>query len=122
MNTDTRIGAEPRLRLLRDALESGTLLRVQKMLLSLHPSEIADLLDSLPPPEREVVWDLVEPGDEGDILLELNDEVRAKLIEGMEAEALVAVARDVLGVLRAGIGSGGAFRQMEGDPPADVHW
>jgi magnesium transporter len=92
MNTDTRIGAEPRLRLLRDALESGTLLRVQKMLLSLHPSEIADLLDSLPPPEREVVWDLVEPGDEGDILLELNDEVRAKLIEGMEAEALVAVA------------------------------
>jgi len=91
MSTETQTGVEPRLRLLRDALESGTILRVQQMVHSLHPSEIADLLDSLPPPEREVVWDLVEAEDEGDILLELNDEVRAKLIEGMEAEALVAV-------------------------------
>jgi magnesium transporter len=91
MSSETQTGAEPRLRLLRDALESGTLLRVQQMVRSLHPSEIADLLDSLPPPEREVVWDLVEFEDEGDVLLELNDEVRAKLIMGMEAEALVAV-------------------------------
>ena len=96
MNTDTRIGAEPRLRLLRDALESGTLLRVQKMLLSLHPSEIADLLDSLPPPEREVVWDLVEPGDEGDILLELNDEVRAKLIEGIHIVVFTSSSAEVV--------------------------
>ena len=86
------MGAEPRLRLLRDALESGTLLRVQQMVRSLHTSEVADLLDSLPPPEREVVWDLVESENEGDILLELNDEVRAKLMEGMEVEELVAVA------------------------------
>jgi magnesium transporter len=91
MSSETQTGAEPRLRLLRDALESGTLLRVQQMVRSLHPSEIADLLDSLPPPEREVVWDLVEFEDEGDVLLELNDEVRAKLIMSMEAEALVAV-------------------------------
>ncbi len=92
MVTEAKTGSEPSLRLLRDALESGTLLRVQRMVQSLHASEIADLLESLPPPEREVVWDLVETDDEGDILLELNDEVRAKLIEGMDADELVAAA------------------------------
>lgn len=92
MPTESQMSAEPRLRVLRDALESGTLLRVRQMVHSLHPSEVANLLESLPPPEREVVWDLIESDDEGDILLELNDEVRAKLIDGMDADELIAAA------------------------------
>jgi magnesium transporter len=75
---------------LRDALESGTLRQVRSLVNSLHPAETARLLESLPPPERAIVWDLVDEEDEGDILLELNDEVRAKIIQAMDAEEVVA--------------------------------
>ncbi len=76
--------------LLREALESGTRRQVGNLVRSLHPAEIADLLESLPPAERAIVWDLVEDSDDGDVLLELNDEVRAGIIAGMEAAELVA--------------------------------
>jgi len=82
----------PRLKLLRDALESGTLRRVQRMINSLHPAEIADLLESLPPAEREVVWELVDTHSDGDVLVQLNEEVRAKLLGDMDFDELVAAA------------------------------
>ncbi len=75
---------------LREALESGTLRQVQTLVNSLHPAECALLLESLPVPERAVVWELIKEEDEGDILVELNDEVRTKLIEEMDADEVVA--------------------------------
>jgi len=82
----------PRLKLLRDALESGTLRRVQRMINSLHPAEIADLLESLPPAEREVVWELVDTHSDGDVLVQRNEEARAKLLGDMDFDELVAAA------------------------------
>jgi len=62
----------------------------QRMINSLHPAEIASLLESLPPAKREIVWEFVDPELEGDVLIELNDEVRSELISGMDAEELIA--------------------------------
>ena len=76
---------------LREALERGTQTPISQMLAALHPAEIAHLLESLPPPEREIVWNVVEDEVEGDVLIELNDEVRARLVEGMDAAEVVAV-------------------------------
>jgi magnesium transporter len=92
MSEDRR---EKRLELLREALETGTLRRVARMVNALHPSEIANLLESLPPGEREAVWELVDPDLDGDVLLELNEEVRAKLVRGMDTEELVAATEDM---------------------------
>ena len=92
MTTESQTGTEPRLKLLHDALESGTVLRATRLLQSLHPSEIADLLESLPPAQREFVWELVEDDVEGDVLLEVHDEVRGKLVEGMDAREVIAAA------------------------------
>lgn len=78
------------LRRLRRALEHGTLQNVQRMLTALHPAEIADLLESLPLEERNLVWELVDPENDGEVLLQVNDEVRAGLIHQMETEELVA--------------------------------
>jgi len=75
---------------LREALESGTLRQVQTLINSLHPAEIALLLESLPQAERAVVWELIGKKDEGEILVELNDEVRTRLIEEMDAEEVIA--------------------------------
>ena len=44
---------------------------------TLHPAEIASLIESLPPARREIVWEFVDPEIEGDVLIELNEEVRA---------------------------------------------
>ena len=77
---------------LREALDSGTMRQVRRQVNALHPAEIANLLESLPLAQREVVWELVDPNDEGDVLVQVNDEVRGGLIGGMAAEELVAAA------------------------------
>jgi magnesium transporter len=81
-----------RLEALTRALDQGTMRQVHRLVNSMHPAEVATLLESLPPTQREVVWDLVDPELEGDVLVELNDEVRAGLIREMETEELVAAA------------------------------
>ncbi len=87
------IAAKPTvLEALREALDSGTMRQVRRQVNALHPAEIANLLESLPLPQRELIWELVDPADEGDILVEVNDEVRSGLISGMAAEELVAAA------------------------------
>jgi magnesium transporter len=79
-----------RLAALRSALEQGSMRHGQRMINSMHPAEIASLIESLPPARREIVWEFVDPELEGDVLIELNDEVRAELIGGMDAEELFA--------------------------------
>ena len=83
---------ESRLAPLREALEAGTLRHAQRMVAALHPAEIALLLESVPPRQRELVWNMVDPELEGDVLLELNENVRLELIDEMETEELVAAA------------------------------
>ena len=79
-----------RLAALRSALEQGSMRHGQRMVNSMHPAEIASLLESLPPAQREIVWEFVDPDIEGDVLIELNEEVRAGLIGGMDAGELIA--------------------------------
>ncbi|MDQ2695745.1 MAG: magnesium transporter [Pseudomonadota bacterium] len=78
---------------LHRALESGTLQHVRRMLRALHPAEIAGLLESLPPEERKIAWELVDPAADGEVLLHVNDEVRAGLIEEMDPHELVAATQ-----------------------------
>src|SRR5690606_15454087 len=89
-STSGSSAAASRLESIRDALDSGTLRSVRRMMHSLHPAEIAHLLESLRPAEREVVWELVDAEDDGEVLLHVNDEVRVGLIRGMDAQELLA--------------------------------
>lgn len=89
-------GAVPSsLQALQEALETGAMRQLRRLVNALNPAEIADLLESLPPAQREIVWELIAAEDEGDVLVELNDEVRAMLIGGMETEELVAAAANL---------------------------
>lgn len=78
------------LSLLRERLGSGRLRSAKMLVGSLHPSEVARLLESLPITERTVIWEMVEPDSEGDVLVELADEVRDGLIESMQTDEVVA--------------------------------
>jgi magnesium transporter len=83
---------ESQLKALSEALEAGTMQHARRMLNELNPAEIADLLESLPYTERNLLRDLVNPEKEGDVLLEVGDEVRATLIRDMPLEELVHAA------------------------------
>ena len=78
------------LQLLRKQLDSGGLRSARQMIQGLHPAEVAHLLESVPLRERAILWDMVDPDDEGDVLVEVADEVRDGLIEGMPTEELIA--------------------------------
>ncbi len=79
-----------RLEALTTALQSGTAEQTRRLIADLHPAEIADLVESLPPGKRELIWELVNQEERGEVLLELNEELRSRLIEEMETQQLVA--------------------------------
>lgn len=74
---------------LSSALEDGRLQVVKRLLMSLHPAEIAHLLESLPRAQRNALWELTDPEEDGEILLNVNDEVRNTLIRRMETQEVV---------------------------------
>lgn len=73
-------------------LENGSLAQVHGMLRSMHTAEIAYILESLPAETRKTVFSLVRPNLDGDLLLHLNDNLRASLISEMAPQELVAAA------------------------------
>lgn len=89
---DTAEKTEKKIQALSDAMESGTLHNAQLMLNALHPAEIAHLLESQPPSQRLLTWELVTPENEGEVLINLGEEIRSFLIKDMSAEELVSVA------------------------------
>jgi magnesium transporter len=79
-----------RLAALRTALDEGAVRSAERMINTLHPAEIAQLLESLPPKRRELVWEMTDPELDGDVLVELSENVRGELIRDMDPEELAA--------------------------------
>ena len=80
---------------LSDALDSGAQAQVKKLLNSLNGAEIGDLLESLPQTKRQAVWELVKVDLDGDVLVEVNDEVRAGLIRDTSPDDLIQAMSDL---------------------------
>ncbi len=87
--------AQQHLDYLSDALDAGTEHLVSSLLKSLSAAEIGDLLESLPLAKRLLVWECTDPELEGDVLVEVNDEVRASLIRETRHADLVAAVDDM---------------------------
>ncbi|MEG3592150.1 MAG: magnesium transporter [Pseudomonadota bacterium] len=81
--------AERLLEAISGALGAGTTMRAKLMINGLHPSEIADLIESLPQNKRSIVWAMLDRDQDGEILLELGDEVRSRIISEMDEESLL---------------------------------
>ncbi|MDO4776841.1 MAG: magnesium transporter [Cardiobacteriaceae bacterium] len=69
----------------------------------LHYADIADLLETLPPDDRMLVWSLVNEDIDGRVLVEVSDPVRESLIEDLDPHELVQIAG-----------------QLDGDELADI--
>ena len=91
MTTDTEATAEiDRIDALRTVLESGSVIKATRMLNALHPAEIAHLLESMPPRQREIVWAMVDDSAEGEVLVYLNDDLRDNLLRGMSSSRILS--------------------------------
>jgi magnesium transporter len=95
VDTADQQNPQQRLEVLSTALHSGTAEQVRHLLDSLHPAEIGDLLESLPHGPREILWELVAGDIKGEVLIEVNEEVRTGLIEDMDPAQLVAITESL---------------------------
>ena len=93
--TADTLSTQERLELLTGALDAGATDHIRRLLIDIHPAEIADLLESFPHGPREILWELVASDDCGETLVHVNDEVRTGLIEQMEPRELVAATEDL---------------------------
>ncbi len=84
---------QERLQTLHEALSQRDQAAVRQIINELHPAETALLLESLPSDQRRIVWEQVDPSFDGDILLHVNDNLRASLIRDMASHELLAAAK-----------------------------
>jgi magnesium transporter len=85
----------PKHSLVESLVHKQNLAELQKKLDSLHPADVAYILEALPIEERLQVWDLVKAERDGEILLEVSDAVRQTLIADMDSDELLAAAEQL---------------------------
>lgn len=74
-----------------DALGSGASRQVRRIFSSLQPAEIAHLLESSPPSERRILWGMLPPDTEGEVLQELSDDIQSDFLCRMETSEVVEI-------------------------------
>lgn len=92
MESTQRRTNEAHIEAVGDLLKGGQLQPVKRMLNALTPREISHLLESLPREERRLVWGLVDPEISGEVLVDLADDVRKSLLDGIQAHEIAAHA------------------------------
>ncbi|MDP1766512.1 MAG: magnesium transporter [Methylotenera sp.] len=85
----------PKHDLIESLVHRQNLIELQKKLDTLHPADVADILEALPLEQRLDVWELVKVERDGDILLEVSDAVRQTLIADMNSDELLAAAEQL---------------------------
>lgn len=80
---------------IREALSDDRLSALTSLVNTLKPAEIARILESLPPSERDSVWDVIDSDFHGDILTHLGEEVLENVVEDMSQAELLRSAEDM---------------------------
>lgn len=88
-NTDVQ-NAQLRLQEVNQALASGMFIRARSILDKMPACDVALLLESSPPANRKVLWNLTDHDQHGEILEELNEDAKDGIINLMGAANLVA--------------------------------
>ncbi|MBT5483804.1 MAG: magnesium transporter [Gammaproteobacteria bacterium] len=88
---DKSIQTQEQLQELGSALDSGAFVRVRRMLNALPAATIAHLLESSPHNAREVLWQLVEKTNEGEVLNFLNEDIQADFLGKLSPEEVASM-------------------------------
>ena len=76
-----------------ESLNSGAMIKAKLILNGLHPAEIASLLESSPTRQRRLIWEMLDHSNDGEVLLEVGEEVRNNLMESMDEKSLLAATK-----------------------------
>ncbi len=90
MDQDRSQKTEDQINAIAAVMKTGTMQHARGMLNELSPAEIAHLLESLPHNERNIIWDLVDSEKEGEVLIQLGEELRSTLIRDMSLQDLIS--------------------------------
>jgi len=87
------------------AINNGMFVQVRQILMDMPACDVALLLESSPYKNRQLLWQLVDHDDQGDILEELSEDVQKSIIKEMQAHQLAAATEgmdtdDLTDVLR----------------------
>ena len=74
---------------LMTSLEASLYEEATAQLANLHSAEIARLLEGVSPKERIQLWVNIDPGTQGDILKDLNEDVQSQLLNKMDVDSIV---------------------------------
>ena len=85
----------PRHELVEGLVHKQNIAELKNKLDTLHPADIAAILEQLPLDERLTVWHLVKTDVDGDVLLEVSDAVRETLIADMDPGELLAATEQL---------------------------
>jgi len=69
--------------------------KLGRILSEMTPSELAYVIESSPPHERKIIWDLIKLDTEGEVLGELDENLREDLLSGMNPEEISLAISDL---------------------------
>ena len=76
-----------------ESLESGATMQIRYLLNGALPvQDVARLLESSPPKERKLLWELIEAKNEGEVLQYLSEDIGVQFMKNMDTERLIAVS------------------------------
>ncbi len=81
---------------LSDLFESGTYNQIKNLLYSLRPADIAALLESSPPKERTIIWNLIPSDEQSEILEQVDPDVIPDLLADKSAEELLPILEQIV--------------------------
>ncbi|GLX77933.1 magnesium transporter MgtE [Thalassotalea insulae] len=84
--------SQQRLQQVNEALGSGMFVYVRKLLQNMPAYDLALILESSPTKSRTILWQLIDHDHHGEVLEELNEEVRKGILKNIRPEKLAAVA------------------------------
>jgi len=83
------------LQILRDLLERENTTELRTFLSNLHPSEIADLIESMPSAIRLEFWDGLDVSVRGEVIAQASPGVRRSLLKQIDAQRVVTETRNL---------------------------
>jgi magnesium transporter len=69
--------------------------KLTRLLGEMSSSELAYLIESSPPQERKIIWDLIQLDAEGEVLGELNEKIREEVLYDMNPEEISLAISDL---------------------------
>lgn len=81
---------------LSEALQSDDLKQIRYMLnKGMRPVEVAHLLEKTPPRERRIVWNLLNPEIEGEVLQYLGEDLQVEIVSDLDATEILAMTESL---------------------------